>query len=73
MRYFEHIGNKSTHERRVHAMQVAGVFTALLFAAWAATLGARLAALGAQSSQTAAAANQNQTSLEVATTSGYTY
>jgi len=32
---------KSTHERRTHAMRVAGVVTALIFAGWISTIGLR--------------------------------
>lgn len=33
--------SKSTHERRQHAMRVAGVVTALIFAGWITTIGLR--------------------------------
>lgn len=33
--------SKSTHHRRQHAVQVAGVFTALAFVVWVTTLGVR--------------------------------
>ena len=43
-RYIEHIKNtRTTHERRQHAVQVAGVATLALFAVWLGTLGLRLA------------------------------
>lgn len=75
--YFQHVEGKTPHERRRHAMQIAGAVTAVLFVGWLATLGVRLASLTASSdaSQAAAAANaaQNQSTLEVATTSAYTY
>ena len=41
-RYLEHLHRKPTHERRQHAMQVAGVLTALVFVGWVTTLGMRL-------------------------------
>lgn len=41
-KYLQHMHRKSTHERRQHAMQVAGVATALVFAVWVTTLGVRL-------------------------------
>lgn len=37
--YLEHMRNKPAHERRLHAMRVAGVLTALVFAGWVTTLG----------------------------------
>ncbi len=49
--------SKSTHERRQHALKVAGVVTAVLFVGWLATLGARLS-MGTGSS----VANSNDTS-----------
>lgn len=50
--YFEHMHRKSPHERRAHAMRVAGVITALIFAGWVSTIGLR-AGTGAQVAQTA--------------------
>ncbi len=42
-RYIEHIRNTRTpHERRQHALQIAGVFTAVLFVGWLATLSLRI-------------------------------
>ena len=42
-RYIEHIKNtRTTHQRRVHALQISGVITATLFAVWLGTLGMRL-------------------------------
>lgn len=32
--YFDHMHTKTPHERRTHAMRVAGVVTALVFAGW---------------------------------------
>ena len=37
--YFDHMHKKSPHERRQHAVRVAGVVTALVFAGWVTTLG----------------------------------
>lgn len=46
-RYIEHIQHTHTpHERRQHAMRVASVITALLFIAWLAALGVRIAYRG---------------------------
>ena len=42
-KYIEHIRNNRTpHERRQHAMQIAGVITAILFVGWITTLGVRI-------------------------------
>jgi hypothetical protein len=41
-KYAQHMQNKSTHERRQHALKVAGIVTAVLFVGWLATLGMRL-------------------------------
>lgn len=42
-RYIEHIKQtRAPHERRTHAMQVAGVLTAAVFAVWLGTLSLRL-------------------------------
>ena len=57
-RYFEHIKNtKTPHERRAHAMQVAGGVTALVALVWVTTLGFRFSLGAGGSDQTAAAAN----------------
>ena len=63
--YFDHMHTKSTHERRMHAMRVAGVVTALVFAGWitSISLGATTNGTGStvagsdNSSQTASAIN----------------
>jgi len=79
-RYIEHIKNtREPHERRQHAMQVAGIATAALFAVWIGTLGVRLTSQEeiAQSPDTsltasAAASQVNKgAQLEVSTTSIY--
>lgn len=81
-KYFDHINSKEPHERRQHAMQIAGVVTAMVFAVWITTLGFRLTSGNAQvaqddSSQTSltAAAVQNGYSgpnqLYVASTTGF--
>ena len=42
-RYIDHIKNtRDPHERRTHAMRMAGGITAVLFVLWAATLSVRL-------------------------------
>ncbi len=41
-RYLEHMHRKPTHDRRRHALQVAGVLTAIVFVGWVTTLGVRL-------------------------------
>lgn len=46
-RYITHVQHNLTpHERRQHAMQIAGVITALLFVGWLMTLGLRLSTPG---------------------------
>ena len=42
-KYFDHIKQKPTHQRRQHSMQAAGVATAVVFVIWIGTLGMRLA------------------------------
>lgn len=76
---------KEPHERRQHAMRVAGVITGSIFVLWVATLGVRfgntpeenaiLAGQAPDVSQSAAAlqvAPRTGAYLEVATTSVYT-
>lgn len=41
-KYFDHIKTKEPHERRAHAMQIAGTVTAMVFMVWITTLGLRL-------------------------------
>jgi hypothetical protein len=55
--YFDHMETKTTHERRQHAMQVAGILTAVVFVGWVASLGLSFTGSvtpGGDSSQTAA-------------------
>ncbi len=61
-KYFDHIQTKEPHERRQHAMQIAGVVTAMVFAVWITTLGFRLSAGNAQLAE----GTDNQTSLTAA-------
>lgn len=77
-RYIEHIKNtREPHQRRQHAMQVAGVLTGTLFVVWLSTLGIRLATKDqvAQSpdqsltASAAAAGDQLGAQLQVSTTS----
>ncbi len=84
-RYIEHIKNtRTTHERRTHAVQIAGLTTAALLVVWLGTLGLRYASPAVAqddgstaSNQTsleasaAAAQVQNGPHLEVSTTSIY--
>lgn len=42
-KYFEHIQNKTPHERRGHAMQWAGGLTVFAMLVWVSTLGLRFA------------------------------
>lgn len=87
-RYIQHLkDNRTPHERRTHALQVAGGITALLFVVWLGSLGwrfstpAEVAESGSDNQTTlpqqaltasAAAAQQtNEAHLEVSTTSVY--
>lgn len=82
-RYFDHIQSKEPHEQRQHAMRVAGVVTAGVFAVWITTLGFRLALHEAevaagndayQASLTAATSQSifgEENRLIVSTTTGY--
>jgi hypothetical protein len=46
-RYIEHIQNThTTHERRQHALQIAGLITAALFISWLAMFGLRMGTSG---------------------------
>jgi hypothetical protein len=79
--YLDHIKSKEPHERRQHAMQLAGAVTAAVFLVWITTLGMRLgsdthvAGQGdAQTSLSASAAQSVYTGpnqLMVAPTSGF--
>ncbi len=40
-KYVKHVQAKTPHHRRQHAVQMAGVFTALAFVVWVTTLGVR--------------------------------
>ena len=84
-KYLQHIKTKSTHQRRGHAMQIAGTMTALVFIVWITTLGVRLSTSGsgivaegadAQQTQLANIASgsyaPNGNTLEVATTTDTT-
>ncbi|MDB5225083.1 MAG: hypothetical protein JWL87_35 [Candidatus Adlerbacteria bacterium] len=67
-KYLDHIKTKEPHERRQHAMQIAGVVTAGVFAIWITTLGFRLSSDETQLAQD----DTNQTSLTAAAAqSGY--
>jgi len=82
--YFEHMHSKPTHERRQHAMKVAGIVTALVFVGWVTTFSLQMGSGSAGSatvagtdaaSQTAAAAQssgfQTGNQLIVSTTTSY--
>lgn len=60
-KYFDTIKAKEPHERRAHAMRLAGIATAMVFAVWITTLGLRLG-----SGATQVAQDENQTSLTAA-------
>ncbi len=65
-RYIEHIKNTRTpHERRTHALQIAGIITAAIFVTWAGTLSWRFANLApvAQDDGTQTSLSSGQTSL----------
>ncbi len=83
-RYMEHMQTKHPHHRRQHALQVAGVFTALAFVVWITTLGLRFGGVpGAVASQNGsddqqtqlagagATSDTSQTGLQVVATSTY--
>jgi hypothetical protein len=55
-KYIEHIKTKEPHERRQHAMQIAGAVTTAVFLVWITTLGLRLGSGGT-------VAGEDQTSL----------
>jgi|GEM_PF-1251958 hypothetical protein len=76
--YFTHMMSKTPHERRRHAMQVAGLATCLVFLVWITTLGMRFASTPPQTASTddpsqlaavaaSAAADSGQATLIVAT------
>lgn len=46
-RYLNHVQSKSTHHRRQHAVQVAGILTAIAFVVWITTLPLRFGGAGA--------------------------
>jgi cell division protein FtsB len=82
-RYFNHMHQKSTHERRQHAMRIATFVTAVIFVGWLGTLGMRLG--GGATAQENDQAGQTQlanvisttqvegNTLQVATSSVYQY
>ncbi len=43
MSYIDQIKSRPTHERRTHAMQMAGAIIVAIFIVWVATIGIRLA------------------------------
>ena len=51
-RYIEHMQTKDPHQRRTHAMQVAGALTAVVFVVWITTLGFRLTTSGGEEGST---------------------
>jgi hypothetical protein len=58
-RYLDHMHQKPTHERRRHAMRVAGILTALVFVGWITTLGVQLGTPSTSSGQAAVAGTDN--------------
>ena len=69
-RYLEHMHSKPTHDRRQHAMRVAGILTALVFVGWVTTLGMQLGT-GAAGSATVAGSTDNSAQTAAVITSGY--
>ncbi len=60
--YYHHVKSKSTHERREHAMRIAGIVTVAVFVGWVGTLGVRLASNNpsiASSANSATASNSD--------------
>ena len=65
-KYFDHIKTKEPHHRRQHAMQIAGVITAMVFAVWIPTLGG-----GWGASAKVAGDDPNKPSLSAAAANAY--
>lgn len=63
-KYLEHIQTQEPHDRRQHAMRIAGATTVAVFAIWITTLGFRY---GTGGTNLAGEENPNQTSLTAAT------
>ena len=72
-KYMQHVQAKTPHHRRQHAVQVAGLFTALAFVVWITTLSFRFGPTPS-SGQVAGGANTDaqQTQLAGAASSGDT-
>lgn len=80
-KYFDHVQSQEPHERRQHAMRIAGATTVAVFAIWVTTLGFRfggdsavLAGEESQTSLTAAASGSifgGQNQLIVASSTQY--
>ncbi|OGC80779.1 hypothetical protein A2943_02780 [Candidatus Adlerbacteria bacterium RIFCSPLOWO2_01_FULL_51_16] len=51
-KYLKHIQSKEPHDRRNHALQIAGTLTAILFVGWVTTLGFRFGGGDAEVAQT---------------------
>lgn len=68
-RYLEHMHTRSPHERRQHALRVAGVLTALIFAGWVTTFG--LQSAGGVGSQVAGSGQGVQSAAAVVANSPY--
>ena len=62
-RYFNHIKSKPTHHRRQHAVQVAGMLTAVAFVVWITTLPLRFGGAGAVAAGGAENTDAQQTQL----------
>lgn len=63
--YLDHMNSKPAHERRRHAMRVAGIVTAFIFVGWVTTLGLRLGTGGTNSAQVAGTDGSSQAAAAV--------
>ncbi len=69
-KYYDNVMQKEPHHRRQHAMQIAGVVTAAVFAVWITTLGLRLGGGQTQVAQDAAGQTSLSASAAQATYNG---
>lgn len=59
-KYVKHVQAKTPHHRRQHAVQFAGLFTAIAFTVWVTTLGMRFGTSVNTNNGTVANADQTQ-------------
>lgn len=57
-KYVKHVQSKTPHHRRQHAVQFAGLFTALAFVVWITTLGWRFGPQQGANNATVSSADQ---------------